>query len=125
MCHSVWPCNATLPWQYQPRVVASQMYPYAHHGNSSCYLKIAAPPGMKIVLHVQAFFTNKETNSGNDGLFIFDGEEHSENIIESFCHKSDSLRHSSMTSSNGNITIRIVQVQNIVITRIVYDFGKY
>jgi hypothetical protein len=100
------------------------MYPYAYHGNTSCHLKIIAPPGMKIVMHVKAFFTNKEIISGSDGLFIFDGDERAENMVESFCVKSDNMRHSSITPSNKSIAVKIVQQQNIVITRLIYDFCK-
>ena len=121
---SDWPCDVTLPWNYNPRVIASPRYPFISRSNQTCRFHLLAPPTKTVVLKIGTIFIKGSVCSENEsGLFIYDGETDQSQLLLRVCRHRPELMSSSFKSTNRSLTITI-RVSSVVM-KMTYDFGKY
>ncbi|XP_052276035.1 uncharacterized protein LOC127875217 isoform X2 [Dreissena polymorpha] len=127
-----WPCNVTLNYKYEPRVIASQSYPYVNANNVTCHFTIIAPPSQMVVLHVRKFFiTSRECKPEMNSVTIF--ETNNANATESrikegneigkLCSE-DQISDNLVLSSSTDVYVVIRQSLDAMATRITYHFAN-
>jgi hypothetical protein len=121
---SAWPCNATIPWNYSPRAIASPYFPYASVTDIDCYLKIEAPQGRQLDLVFSTFFSQDDLCRHQDGgITIYDGTSERSVELSRLC-TSDNFVNSRFRSSDGYLFIRFATGSIPFAFKAVYDISK-
>jgi hypothetical protein len=121
---TAWPCNATIPWNYSPRAIASPYFPYASVTDIDCYLKIEAPQGRQLDLVFSTFFSQDDLCRHQDGgITIYDGTSERSVELSRLC-TSDNFVNSRFRSSDGYLYIRFATGSIPFAFKAVYDISK-
>ncbi|XP_053372931.1 fibropellin-1-like [Mercenaria mercenaria] len=119
---SSWPCNATIPWNYSPRAIASPYFPYASVKDVNCHLKIEAPLGKQVDLVFSTFFTQDNLCRHQDGgITVHDGTSGSSAVLSRLC-TSENFVNRRYQSSNGYLYIIFATDKIPMAFKAVYDF---
>ncbi|KAK3578375.1 hypothetical protein CHS0354_025469 [Potamilus streckersoni] len=117
-----WPCNATLPWNYSPRAIASPLFPYASVHDVECYVQIEAPVGMAVSLQFSTFFIDKSAcDVARHGVMIYDGKNTAGRLLGKFCD-SKSEEKTDFTSTQEYLVITFSTNSNPLAFKATYSF---